>query len=292
MFLADNLQDAFDCVGLLWEQAVDTPEDFSKIGDCVAVLMISELLSASTLPTLTNIMIYRDLASFATPKVVNESVLDYKLVWKRLQTPVVNPEARDVLFLLIYNWSEAASLLPSLWVLVLGEVEDYGVVWQRVAVFQLGITQLDIAKYTVWVWLRSNFVRYVWTTCYVGDSDVKLEKFFGFMTFKYKMDKKTCGIITFFKSFIQYIASYCTIWSLMMPGLLRSVVKILIKHAKLWFFIPWHTATSFLKIRTGIQPLSWNSIKIKPTTGLAYIHCPGVLKDISFLYFGQIAGLG
>ena len=44
------------------------------------------------------------------------------------------------------------------------------------------------------VWLISNFVRYVWTTCYVGDSDVKLDKFFGFMTFKYKMDKNTCGI--------------------------------------------------------------------------------------------------
>ena len=33
--------------------------------------MISELLSASTLPTLTNRIIYRSLASFGTPKVVN-----------------------------------------------------------------------------------------------------------------------------------------------------------------------------------------------------------------------------
>ena len=87
----------------LGEQAVDTPDYFSNLGDCLAVLMISELLSASTLKTLTNRMIYRDIASFATSKVVNESVLDYKLVWKRLHSPVVNPEARDVLFLLIHN---------------------------------------------------------------------------------------------------------------------------------------------------------------------------------------------
>ena len=44
------------------------------------------------------------------------------------------------------------------------------------------------------VWLISNFVSYVWTVCYNGDSAVKLDKFFGFLTFKYKMDKNTCGI--------------------------------------------------------------------------------------------------
>ena len=44
------------------------------------------------------------------------------------------------------------------------------------------------------VWLLSNFVGYVWTTSYVGDSVVKLDKFFGFLTFKYKTDKNTCGI--------------------------------------------------------------------------------------------------
>ena len=55
---------------------MDSLEYFSKLGDCLAVLMISELLSASTLKTLTNRMIYRDIASFATSKVVNESVLD------------------------------------------------------------------------------------------------------------------------------------------------------------------------------------------------------------------------
>ena len=48
-------------------------------------------------------MIYRDMATFATPKVVREAVVDYKLVWKRLHSGAVNPEGRDVLFLLVHN---------------------------------------------------------------------------------------------------------------------------------------------------------------------------------------------
>jgi hypothetical protein len=211
----------------LGEQAVDTPEYFSKLGDCLAVLMISELLSASTLPTLTNRMIYRDLASFATPKVVNESVLDYKLVWKRLQSPVVNPEARDVLFLLIHNKLPVLERLFRIGVkqdpyclhcagAEVADIEHFfsscvrtRQCWSWVRLKIMGLCDRGLLS-SNWellnlilpstqfeqeiVWLISNYVRYVWTTCYVGDSDVKLDKFFGFMTFKYKMDKNTCGI--------------------------------------------------------------------------------------------------
>ena len=44
------------------------------------------------------------------------------------------------------------------------------------------------------VWLVSNYVRYVWTNFVMEDSVVKLEKFFGFLTFKYKVDRKICGL--------------------------------------------------------------------------------------------------
>ena len=37
------------------------------------------------------------------PKFVREAVVDYKLVWRRLQSCVLLPEARDILFLLIHN---------------------------------------------------------------------------------------------------------------------------------------------------------------------------------------------
>ena len=45
------------------EQAMVTPEYFSNLGECLASLMISELLTPSLLPTLTNRMIYRDMAT-------------------------------------------------------------------------------------------------------------------------------------------------------------------------------------------------------------------------------------
>ena len=41
-------------------------------------------------------------------------------------------------------------------------------------------------------WLVSNYVRFVWT--YMENSVVKFEKFFGFLTFKYKFDKNICGL--------------------------------------------------------------------------------------------------
>ena len=81
---------------------MDIPEYYAKLGDCLAALMVSEKLSASSLSTLTNKMIYCDLSSFPVPKIVAAAV-DYEPVWKRLHSQVVGPEVRDILFLLIHN---------------------------------------------------------------------------------------------------------------------------------------------------------------------------------------------
>ena len=87
----------------LGEEAADTPDYFGKLGDCLSVLMISDLLSASSLFTITNKMIYKDLSSFPTPKVEVGSAVDYKLVWKRLDNPGIDSDVRNVMFLLIHN---------------------------------------------------------------------------------------------------------------------------------------------------------------------------------------------
>ena len=42
------------------------------------------------------------------------------------------------------------------------------------------------------IWLVSNYIRFVWT--YMENSVVNFDKFFGFLTFKYKFDKKICGL--------------------------------------------------------------------------------------------------
>ena len=211
----------------LGEQAVDIPEYFSHIGDCLASLMISELLSSSTLATVTNKLVYKDLASFKTQKVVSESVLDYKLVWKRLHSPLVYPGARDVMFLLIHNklpvperlfrigvkqdpycslcpWAEIADIEH-----FFCDCERTRQCWSWIGINILGLCDQGLQS-SNWellnlflprtqfeqeiVWLVINYVRYVWTNFVVEDSAVKLEKFFGFLTFKYKFDKKMCGL--------------------------------------------------------------------------------------------------
>ena len=84
-------------------EAAVTNEYFNKLGDCLTAIVISELLTASTLSTLTNRMFYVDIASFPSPKIVRDSALDYSNVWRRLHSPVLHAEARDVLFLLVHN---------------------------------------------------------------------------------------------------------------------------------------------------------------------------------------------
>ena len=39
------------------------------------------------------------------------------------------------------------------------------------------------------VWLVSSYVLYVWEMVHIKKLEVKLDKFFGFLTFKYKMDQ-------------------------------------------------------------------------------------------------------
>ena len=41
------------------------------------------------------------------------------------------------------------------------------------------------------VWLVSSYVLYAWETVHIKKLEVKLDKFFGFLTFKYKMHQAT-----------------------------------------------------------------------------------------------------
>ena len=41
------------------------------------------------------------------------------------------------------------------------------------------------------VWLVSSYVLYVWEMVQIRKLEVKLDKFFGFLTFKYKMHQTT-----------------------------------------------------------------------------------------------------
>ena len=85
-------------------RAVDTPEYFGHLGEVLANLMIGDTLTTSSIKELTNKIVYADMtSSFPPPKVVRESDLDYKVVWARLYSPVVEARARDTLYLVLHN---------------------------------------------------------------------------------------------------------------------------------------------------------------------------------------------
>ena len=207
-------------------QAVDTPEYFGKLGDCLAALKISDLLSASSLSTITNKMIYKELSSFPTPKVEIGSTVDYKLVWRRPENPGLDPEVRNVMFLLIHNKLPVSERLFRIGVKVDpycshcpgAEVDDLEHFfsscertrqcwsWVRLKIaglcgqglrcsnwellnFVLPQTQFEQGV----LWLIGNYVSYAWEQCHVRNSRVVLEKFFGFLTFKYKSSGVSLG---------------------------------------------------------------------------------------------------
>ena len=46
------------------------------------------------------------------------------------------------------------------------------------------------------VWLVSSYVQYVWEMVQVKKQEVKLDKFFGYLTFKYKMQQATSSDVS------------------------------------------------------------------------------------------------
>ena len=154
--------------------------------------------------------------------------MDYKLVWRRLQSFVLQPEARDVLFLLIHNKLPVPERLfrisarqdPYCLLCPGAEIADVehffcscrrtSQCWSWVRLKILGLCDQGIIS-SNWellnlflprsqfeqeiVWLIGSYVDYVWTKVLIGDSELKIEKFFGFLKFKYKKSGSSLGQI-------------------------------------------------------------------------------------------------
>ena len=50
---------------------------------------------------------------------------------------------------------------------------------------------LNCSRESEIIWLLSTYVLYVWEMVHVKKLEIKLEKFFGYLTFKYKMHQVT-----------------------------------------------------------------------------------------------------
>ena len=224
-WLGDILQSLAPDINLGQHRAAETPEYYGYIADLVAEMVISENVSAGTVKSLTNKKVYAEMtSSFPPPKVVMESHRDYSTAWKRLHSPLVEGKARDVLFLLLHNKLPVKERLfrigikhdPYCLKCAGAEVSDIvhyfctcGAVcdtwnWLKRQVVQLGNTGADVDDWDLvnlmflnssrdseMVWMISSYVLYVWETVYVRKQEVKLDKFFGYLTFKYKMYQET-----------------------------------------------------------------------------------------------------
>ena len=197
-----------------------TPSYFECIGILLADLMVADILNSRTLLTITNKSIYRSfLADLPLPKVVRDSGRDYSRVWVNLHSKVVDSKSRDLLFLLLHNklpvperlfrinlkadpycevcagaeiadithffctclrtselWTWLKKKVSSWTTPTLGNLPDFDV---------LNLLIASNSHEKEIVWLVSNYVSFTWETIEGGVS-VCLEKFFGFLTFKYR----------------------------------------------------------------------------------------------------------
>ena len=142
-------------------------------------------------------------------------MLDYSTAWKRLHSTVVDGKARDVLFLLALKGRLfRIGLKHDPYCIKCAGAEVNDIVhffctceavcntwsWLRRQVVQLGHMGAEVDDWDLVnllfpnsrcdseiVWLVSSYVQYVWETVHVKNSEVKFDRFFGYLTFKYKM---------------------------------------------------------------------------------------------------------
>merc|ERR1711947_16888 len=187
--------------------------------------MVSEKVSAGTIKSLTNKTVYAEMtSSFPPPKVVMESNRDYSIAWRRLHSPIVDCKARDVLFLLLHNKLPVKERLFRIglrhdpYCIKCTGAEVHDIVnffctcesvsntwsWLKSRVMRLGhmgasvddwdlvnLLYLKSSHDAEIVWMISYYVLYVWETVHVKKREVKRDKFFGYLTFKYKMHQAT-----------------------------------------------------------------------------------------------------
>ena len=225
-WLGDLLESLAPGINLGQRRAPETPEYYAYIADLVAEMMISEKVTAGTMKNLTNKTVYAEMtSSFPPPKVEMESNRDYSTAWKRLNSPVVDGKARDVLFLLLHNKlpvrerlfriglkhdpycleCEGAEVNDIVHFFCTCEVVCNTWSWLKRQVVQMGnmgasvedwdlvniLFVMNSSRESEIIWLLSSYVLYVWEMVHVKKIGIKLEKFFGFLTFKYKMHQVT-----------------------------------------------------------------------------------------------------
>ena len=161
---------------------------------------------------------YKQFSTFPLPKVVSDNPgIDYSGSWKRLSSPLVSCSNRDTIFLLLHNKlavperkfrigfrdSPFCSSCPGnivsdvvhffcqcirskiCWQWVRGVLESVNpdlVLRSEIQLLSLDLPNMFAESWAIW--LISEYVGYAWSELSEKESHLKLDKFFGFLTFK------------------------------------------------------------------------------------------------------------
>ena len=200
---------------------MDTPEYFAYVGDCFAKLMINDMLDSSAVGSLTNKAVYNSFLSLDPLKIVQDNAnVDYTLAWNRLQSSAVEWEARDILLKLIHNKLSLPERLNRIGVINInqcsyctnpgtadivhffagcGRIErcwswlklkllDICPVIRQCSNWEILNLVFPKTKFEMEItWLVSLYIDYSWKHFLSVQTDIHLEKFFGFLQFKYKL---------------------------------------------------------------------------------------------------------
>ena len=196
---------------------------FSTLGDYLASLLVSGFLNAGNLRMVTNKQIYNELSNFPVPKVVRDAalVMDFKQVWRRVHSSVLNSDERQIWYLFIHNklpvqerlfriglkndpyclFCQTASISDREHVFCQCELTCEAWKWLKLnlAVMAGGRLESDINILSLFIpnndcqreliWLLGKYVSYVWNSAHLQGSHVTVEKLFGFLRWKYKEEK-------------------------------------------------------------------------------------------------------
>ena len=221
-WLGGLLCDIVPDMGLGLQASRDNPY-FCSLGDCVASVIANGILSGASIRTVTNKQIYYNSAEFPLPKVVRELPpgINYKSVWERLYSPYINAEERQILYLLIHDKLPVPERLYRISIkndpyctacpgAEIGVKEHFfcrctrtvtAWNWLRSKLLHLSndivtVSNTDLLHLFIprgihlqaIIWLLSKYVLFAWSTIFVQETDVKLEKFIGYLKFKFKSE--------------------------------------------------------------------------------------------------------
>ena len=224
-WIGDSLSDLLSSLDDASVHPKDIHDYFCDLEALVMAGRFDGFLSATSWRGLTNKIVYREHAkSFPEVKVQHDAgtSLNYKLVWSRINSSVLRFPVRDVCFLMVHNKLATNERLFRIGMrndpycvycpaATICNTEHFFChcirvkrVWHHVKSILVPLLKADVDDWSLinffmpkneyeneTVWLVANYTALVWRELFTCNSEeLKEEEFFGFLTFKFREDRR------------------------------------------------------------------------------------------------------